>query len=55
MATFIEALLPSVHDTLSLREALSKIARKIIYLKNSTAKTKKLKQKSYFCRMRAIY
>ena len=26
--TFIEALVPSVHDTLSLREALSKLARK---------------------------
>jgi hypothetical protein len=26
--TFIEPLLPSVHDTLSLREALSKLARK---------------------------
>lgn len=26
-STFIESLLPSVHDTLSLREALSKLAR----------------------------
>jgi hypothetical protein len=32
MATFIDALLPSVHDTLSLREALSKLARKNIYI-----------------------
>jgi hypothetical protein len=30
MATLIEPLLPSVHDTLSLREALSKLSRKYI-------------------------
>jgi hypothetical protein len=30
MASFIEPLLPSVHDTLSLREALSKLARKFL-------------------------
>lgn len=28
MASIIEALIPSVHDMLSLREALSKIARR---------------------------
>jgi hypothetical protein len=27
--TLIEALVPSVHDTLTLREALSKLARKL--------------------------
>jgi hypothetical protein len=28
MATFLDNLLPSVHDTLTLREALSKLAGK---------------------------
>jgi hypothetical protein len=27
MATFLDAYVPSVHDTLSVREALSKLAR----------------------------